>query len=183
MDRPPTAVVDRALALTRRLRGASGADRERLAQRRDRLLASVGYRCRVREDERGATLVCYPAEWLEDGTVDMDAIEDVSRGIERSLEGPTGPEDWDAIEADNRSVVRAVRDRYGHDHAANATAFADFMSNHYGRTIATATERHHREFLEEYYPRNVWPSNHQQTLVERSLELTIAVAEEMVSGQ
>ena len=82
----PDDVTARARTLTRRMREALDDD-ERAAYReeRDDLLAGHGYVPRVREDEAGETLVLYPEEWIEDGVVQVDRIDDVDRGVERSL--------------------------------------------------------------------------------------------------
>jgi len=67
-----------------------------------------------------------------------------------------------------------IRDRVG-----SARAFADFMSNHYARLIETATEAERREFREEYFVRNAWPSAEQRTEIEQSLSLTLDVAHDL----
>ena len=178
-NHPPSAVVDRIEELTRLEREATeDRERERYLHRRARLLGEVGYECRIREDDGAATLVLYPADWVEDGTVDPDRIEDTSRGVEIPLEAPASPEEWAAVESTNRSVVATVADRHGPVHAANARALADFMGNHYSRPIAEVTDRHRQVFLEDYYPRNVWPSDEERSVVERSVELTVAIARE-----
>ena len=38
-------------------------------------------------------------------------------------------------------------------------------------TVETATPAERAEFLEEYFPRNVWPTDDQRAVVERSLGL------------
>ena len=108
---------------------------------------------------------------MEDGTVRLDRIEDRSRAVEIPLGGVGDEEEWDAVEADNREVVERIEERAGSVHAANARAFADFMGNHYVRRVGSAEDREVRDFLEEYFPRNAWPSDEQRAVVEESLRL------------
>ena len=170
MTELPREVVDAAERLTRLARRAVD-DAEAAAYERDRdeRLAEYGFTARVRESDD--TLVLHPAEWLEGETVRMDRIENTDRAVEVSLSGSGDPESWDAVEAHNAEVVEAVAERAGAVHAANARAFADFMGNHYARRIDRATARQVREFTEEYFPRNAWPTADQREAVERSLEL------------
>lgn len=139
--------------------------------RRDQLLAHFGFVARVREDrEGGQTLVCYPEDWLDDeGVVRLDADLDTSRAVERPLAGPGEQGDFETAAEANDDLVDDVRETYGDDHAANVRAFADFMSNHYARRATTASAAEVREFLEEYYLRNAWPTDEQAAMVEESL--------------
>lgn len=120
---------------------------------------------------RRAVLVCYPTEWVVEGTVDPDRIEDTSRAVERRITGPGEGAEWEAIEAHNRAVAEQVAADHGPVHGANARAFADFMGNHYARRVESATAAEVAEFLEEYFPRNAWPTDDQRAVVERSVEL------------
>ena len=63
------------------------------------------------------------------------------------------------------------------NHEANAEAVAAFASNHYAKEIEKLTAQEVREFLEEYYPRNAWPSDRQRAAVERSLAYVFEVTE------
>ena len=173
----PEDVVTRALALTRRAREAVDDD-ERAAYReeRDSLLAEHGYVPRVREDDTGETLVLYPEEWVAEGVVQVDRIEDTDRAVERSLSG-VGSDDWEAVEAHNRAVAERVRAEHGEVHGANAHAFADFMSNHYAKRVEAASPAEREEFLEEYFRRNAWPTEAQRDAVQRSLWLVEEIAE------
>jgi len=172
----PDEVVSRALTLTRRTRRAIDAD-EQVAYReeRDALLEEHGYVARVRDDDTGETLVLYPEGWVEDGAIQVDRVEDTSRGIERSLSG-VGSDDWEAVEAHNRAVAERVREEHGDPHGANAHAFADFMGNHYAKRVEAATPAEREEFLEEYFRRNAWPTEAQRDAVERSLRLVEEIA-------
>jgi hypothetical protein len=78
----PEDVIDRAETLTRRIRNAID-ENERTAYRdeREELLDSHGYTARVREGDTGETLVLYPVEWIEDGTVRLDRITDTTRAV------------------------------------------------------------------------------------------------------
>lgn len=148
-------------------------------ERRDALLDRFDYVPRVREDrEGGATLVCYPADWLdEDGTVRLDAGLDTSRAAEISLSGPGEQGDFEAAAETNDALVEAVRDEHGDRHAGNVRSFADFMGNHYARPATTASASEVREFLEHYYPRNAWPTDEQAQVVEESLRFAFELRE------
>lgn len=172
----PADAVERAERLTRRAREAVD-DNEAAAYReaRDELLEDHDYRARVREEDDDV-LVLYPDEWLEDGVVQLDAIEDLDRGIERPLEGAGDAEQWQAVEDHNRDLAARVESEHGEVHGANAHALADFMSNHYAKEIERATGEELREFREEYFPRNAFPSDEQRAAVETSLECVFECA-------
>ena len=168
----PASVVEDAERLTRLARRAV-VDEEAEAYRadRDERLAEYGFRTRVREEERRDVLVLYPAEWMEDGTVRLDRIEDRSRAVEIPLGGVGEEDEWETVEAHNAELVERITESFGPVHAANARAFADFMGNHYVRRMESAGEREVRDFLSEYFPRNAWPSDEQRAVVEESLRL------------
>lgn len=148
-------------------------------RRRDELLAEHGYTARVRSEDTDDVLVLHPVDWLDDeGTVRIERIDDVEDGIEVPLSGPGDTDDWDATEAHNRSVADRVADRHGEVHGQTAHAFADFMSNHYAKPVERATPAEVREFLEEYFPRNAWPTDEQRAVVEESVDLVRETARE-----
>lgn len=172
----PADVIERAEVLTRRAREAVD-DNEAAAYReaRDDLLDEHGYRARVREEDDDV-LVLHPEEWLDDGVAQLDAIEDLDRGIERPLEGAGDAQRWQAVENHNRELATRVETEYGDVHGANAHALADFMSNHYAKEIERATGEELREFRAEYFPRNAWPSDEQRAAVDASLEYVFECA-------
>lgn len=185
----PPSVINEALRLTRLARRAPEHPQEsgpkdrawgkaagQYRDERDMLLDSYEYRAHVREDDRGATLVCYPAEWLRAGQVDLDAVEDTDRAVERRLEGAGEPGTWEPVSTHNEAIADRVADRYGEPHAATARAFARFMSSHRVRRIGTATGDDILGFVDEFFPRNTWPDERQQAAVMRSLRLTLTVA-------
>ncbi|MDZ7701924.1 MAG: rnhA operon protein [Halobacteriales archaeon] len=174
----PEEAVDEAVRLTRLARAAVDRD-EAAAYREDRsaLLADHGYRARVRDDDGGAVLVCYPGDWATDGVVDPADIEDVDRAVERPLSGAGDPDDWATVESHNRTIAEAVAEAHGPVHGATADAFVDFMGNHYARRVETAGPRECREFLEEYLPRNAWPTEAQLSAARESLRLTFETAD------
>jgi hypothetical protein len=180
-DALPDEVGEEAERLTRLARDVvDDEEAEAYRTRRDELLTDHGYTARIRADDEGDVLVLYPAEWVEDDVVQPDRIDDVDRGVERPLEGPGDAEKWEAVETHNRDLARAVADEHGDVHAANVAAFADFMGNHYARPIDDATSDEVREFLTEYYPRNVWPSPEEKSVVEESIALAFETAGERV---
>lgn len=175
----PGDVVEEAERLTRLARRV-GDDEEAAAyrERRDELVAGHGYEARVREDEEGGTLVLHPREWLEDGVVRVERVEDTDRAVERPLSARPDEGDWEAVEEHNRALVARIRDEYGDAHAANARAFADYMGNHHSRRLETATADDLREFEDEYYPRNAWPTDEERAMLEQSLRLVFETAGE-----
>jgi hypothetical protein len=178
----PASVVDEAERLTRLARQAVDESEAR-AYRRERatLLDDHDYEARVREEDTRDVLVCYPAEWLEDGVIQVEDVEDLSRGIEIPLSGPGDADRWDETDAHNRAVAEAVAQRHGDPHGATAAALADFASNHYAKPIEDLTPEECREFREEYLPRNAWPSDAQRAAAEESVDLALEVAEELAS--
>jgi hypothetical protein len=167
----PASVVEEAERLTRRARDAVDPNEAAAYRdRRDELLADYEFTARVREDD-DAVLVVHPAEWVEDGTVRPERIEDIDRGIERPLEGTADPDDWEGVAERNRELAAAVEAEHGEVHGANARALAEFMSNHYAKPVADATDEELAVFVEEYYPRNVWPTDDQKAVVEESVRL------------
>ena len=173
----PADAIEEAERLTRLAREATDPDEQDAyeASRAD-LLAEHGYAARIRGED--LTLVLHPEEWLADGVVRTERIEDLDRAVEVSLGGPGDPHEWDAVEEHNADLVAAVAEEHGEVHAANARSFADFMGNHYARRVDTATAADIEEFLAEYFPRNAWPSDEQAAAVERSLELLFRAAGE-----
>jgi hypothetical protein len=180
-DLPPET-IEEAERLTHLAREAGNSDeREAHRERRGKVVADHGYTARVREESTGNVLVLYPGEWIEGGLVRTDRIDDLDRAVERPLSGPGDPEEWDAIEAHNRSAVERVAETEGPVHGANARAFADFMGNHYARLVESAGSSEIEEFLTEYFPRNAWPSAEQKAVVEDSIDLLVDLASEDTS--
>ena len=174
----PADVVETAERLTRLARRAvDDAEADAYRADRDARLAEYGFRARVREEADRDVLVCYPAEWMADGTVQLDRIEDRARAVEIPLGGVGEESEWETVEAHNRALVERVRAEGGTVHAANARAFADFMGNHYVRRLESAGQREVAEFVEEYYPRNAWPSDEQRAVLEESLRLVFEAVE------
>lgn len=171
----PERVVDQAERLTRLARNAVDGD-EREAYREDRanLLDEHDFTARVRTEDD--TLVLHPEAWVEDGVVRPDRVDDLDRAVEISLSGPGDPEEWATVEEHNRSLVATVREDHGDVHGDTAAAFADFMGNHYAKRVEATTADELREFVEEYFPRNAWPTEEQQTVLGRSIELVFEAA-------
>lgn len=175
----PARVVEEAERLTRRAREAvDDAERAGALRARDRLLTGHGFTARIRSDDR-EVLVLYPTEWVTDGTVRPERIDDLDRGVERPLSG-AGENDWASVDAHNRDLARDVERLHGEAHGANAQALADFAGNHYGKRIERLTGPELKLFLEEYYPRNVWPSDDQKAVVEESVRYVFEQAGESV---
>ncbi|MGM0590911.1 MAG: DUF7108 family protein [Halobacteriota archaeon] len=177
----PKDVVEEAERLTRLARTVRDENEVATYQReRERLVEPHGFTARLRDEDE--TLVLHPAEWLEDGVVQIEEIQDVDRAIEIPLAGPGDPEAWEEVEAHNAALVDEVEDAHGDVHAANARAFADFMGNHYARRIDTTTAHEVEEFLSEYFPRNAWPTDEQRDRVEETLHLLLETAGVNVSS-
>lgn len=166
----PEEVADEAARLTRLARRAvDDAERTACNRERDEMLAEHGYTARIREEDD--VLVCYPDEWVEDGTVYPERIDDIDRGVERPLSGPGSGDDWDHIRNHNDDIAREVAAEHGETHGSNAQYLADFANNHYAKPIEQLTEDELEEFLTEYYPRNTWPTDDQKAVVEESVRL------------
>ena len=174
----PADIQEEVERLTRLARqavdeGAAAAYRDQRAA----LLADHDYEARIREEDTGDVLVCYPSEWVEDGVIQPDVVEDTDRGVEIRLSGPGDPDEWAEVEDRNGAVVERVRAEHGDAHAATARALADFMGNHYAKPIAEATPEELAEFREEYFPRNAWPTDRQRELLDESVQLAVEKAE------
>ena len=178
MTELPEETVTEAERLTRLARDAvDEAEADAYRADRDELLAAHGYTARVRNDDTGDVLVCHPREWVDDGVIRPNQVEDTDRGVEIRLSGPGEPDDWAAVERQNKRVVEAVRETHGEVHAETARALADFMGNHYAKPISAATDAELAEFRQEYFPRNAWPSERQRSLLEKSVRLTVETAD------
>ncbi|WP_227131916.1 DUF7108 domain-containing protein [Halorubellus salinus] len=177
----PGRVVDHADRLTRLAREAVDED-EAAAYRTDReeTLAEHGFTARVREDDAGETLVLHPEEWLDDGTIRPDRIEDTDRAVEVSLSGASDPDEWQDVDDHNRALVESVRENHGEVHGTNATVLADFAGNHYAKPIEDLTATELREFETEYVPRNAWLDDDQSTVLRESVRYAFDVAKERV---
>jgi hypothetical protein len=171
----PAEVVDEAERLTRLARRAADpAAAEGYRDRRDELVTDHEYTPRLREEDD--TLVLYPEEWMDDGTVQLDRIETTDRAVEVSLSGPGDADRYREIAAYNDAVADAVADAHADAHAETARSFAAFMSNHYVRAVDDATPDMRAEFREEYLPRNGWPSDEQLAVLDESLDVIESVA-------
>ena len=172
----PAEVVSEAERLTR-LAADAAVDAEATVyrERRASIVDDHDFTARVRDADD--TLVLHPAEWVDDGVVRVDRVDDTDRAVEVSLSGPDHGAEWESVEADNEAVVAAVAEAHGAAHAANVRAFADFMGNHYLKRVGDATDAEREEFLTEYYPRNAWPSAEQEAIVEESLALAAETAD------
>lgn len=180
----PAEAVDEAERLTRLARAAerradgdnddAAEEAELYRERRTDLAAEHDYEDRIRDEDD--TLVLYPEEWLEDGTVQFDRIEETDRAVEVNLSGPGDPEHWQEVADHNEALVDAVAES-APTHEENARAFTAFASNHYAKPAEDLTGEEVREFLEEYYPRNVWPDEADASLVEESVRKVFEAAD------
>ena len=168
----PADVREEAVAVARRIGNAEEAESVLTG-----LLEPYGFVPRIREDDTGPVLICYPADWRQGEEVDVNAIDDIGRAVELPLSGPADAE-WEQIAERNREVVTRVTERYGDIHGANVRAFATFMNNHRARPIGHASDSDVEEFLTEYYPRNVWPRESEAAVVEKSIKLARRFAQE-----
>ena len=178
----PADVVDEAERLTRIARETPDKNEARARREgREDLLAEYDFTARVREDGDD-TLVLHPAEWHDDeeGVIRTDRIDDLSRAIELPLEGTGDPDDWNDVEEHNRALAERVRERHGDVHGDNAAALADFAGNHYAKRIEEVTAAELREFRDDYFVRNAWPSTQQRDAIEESIALVYETAGEPV---
>lgn len=176
-ERLPPAIRKTALQLARQAQRASDDESARLHARREALLGEYGFTSRIREDETGHVLICYPAEWIADGTIDREAIDDLERAEELPLDEPSDGESWSAIAANNRKLADRIREAHGPVHGANADALVSFANNHRAAPIRAMDGADIEEFLTEYYPRNAWPSEAERAAIDESIELVLEMAE------
>ncbi|WP_049926848.1 DUF7108 family protein [Halopiger goleimassiliensis] len=180
-DELPRDVVQEAERLTRLERTVPDEDEASAhAERRAELLDDHDFTARIRDDDGDDVLVLHPAEWQEDGVIRTDRIEDVSRAEEIPLEGTGDPDEWDDVDAHNRSLVEDVRTAHGEVHGDNAAALADFVGNHYAKTIESLTAAELAEFRYDYFVRNAWPSEKQRDAIDESIGLVYETAGEPV---
>ncbi|ELZ58869.1 MULTISPECIES: DUF7108 domain-containing protein [Halorubrum] len=178
----PVEAVDEAERLTRLAREAESAEptpeieqaAEQYRERRDALAAEYGYTARVRDEDDA--LVLYPDEWMDDGTVQLDRVEDTDRAVEVSLSGPGDADRYREVAAYNEAVAEEVAEREAEVHARTAETFAAFMSNHYVRPVDDTTPETRAEFREEYLVRNGWPTDEQLAVVDESLSVIESIA-------
>jgi len=168
----PERVIDEAERLTKLAHNAvDDAAARAYRDDRDAQLSAFDYTARVREDDTRDVLVCHPVEWVEDGQIHPDRIEDIDRGVERPLSGPGEAADWDVVAEHNDALVAAVAETDDETHHQTARALADFASNHYAKPIDDLTREELLEFRDDYFERNAWPSDRQRALVEESLDV------------
>lgn len=174
----PDDVADEVVRLTRLMDAAvDDAEIDAYRERRNELLEPYDVTTRIRSESTRDVLVCYPEEWVTaDGTVRTEQIEDLDRAVERPLSGPGNPDDWDELAEHNRTIARTVRDQHGDVHGDNAEAFAEYMNNHCAKRIENAAREDVERFLTEYFVRNCWPTDRQQSLIDESVEKTFAAA-------
>lgn len=146
--------------------GAEGENAATLRRKRDGIAERHGYGVNVRETDD--VLVCYPLDWLDGDTVDPSAVEDTDRAVEVPLAG--GGDDVEAVREANDAVLDPVLDERDDAVAYNAAAFAEYCENHHRCRIGDVAAEDVAWFLEEYYPRNVWPPDGAEDHVEEALE-------------
>ena len=151
-------------------------DRAVYRERRDELAAELGFETRLREGGATATLVLYPADWIVDGELRRERIDDLDDAHEIPLEGPGDPDRWSELAAANDRVVERVDDEHGEVHAENADALATFANNHTAKPIEALSRAELSTFLEEYYVRNAWTSDDADARVRESVRRTLDAA-------
>jgi hypothetical protein len=171
-DSLPASLREEATRLTRHARRTGDdAAAERYRAERESLLAEYDYTARVRDAD--ATLVLHPEEWIEDGTVRPDRIENTDEAVEISLDGPD--DEWPVVDRHNCRVVDRIAEEHGEAHAATAEALADYAGNHHESRIEHLTDEQLDRFRTEYFPRNAWPSDEQRAQLAES----VAIAREI----
>ncbi|SNR59216.1 DUF7108 domain-containing protein [Halorubrum vacuolatum] len=103
----PDEAVEEAERLTRLAREATDPAAARsYRDRRDALVEEYDYTPRLREEDD--TLVLYPSEWVEGGTVQLDRVEDTDRAVEVSLSGPGDADRYREVAAYNDAIAAVV---------------------------------------------------------------------------
>lgn len=178
----PDDIVEEAERLTRLAREAVDEDEATAYERhRDELLVEYEFTARIRDEDD--VLVLHPAQWVEDGVIRVERIDDTDRAVEIPLSAPGDEDEWDAVEAHNATLVERVAEEHGPVHATNARAFVDFLGNHYVRRVEDATAAEVETFLTDYYPRNAWPTEEERDKIEQSLEILFETADADVPGR
>lgn len=155
-DRPEW--VEEAARLTRI--AASGDEEAR--QRRDEIANEHGYEARLRED---GTLVLHPTDWLdENGVINLEAFD-----ADEAYEVPLDGGGFEEAREKNDKLLQRFKKEASEADAFNARAFVEFCENHHATAVKNANEDLLREFLEEYYVRNVWAPEKAKENVEESL--------------
>jgi hypothetical protein len=163
--------VDEAARLSRVALSGDDVTREDARTERDELAAEHGYEARVREDR---VLVLHPAGWLdEDGVVDMDAFD-----ADEAYEVPLDGEGYEEARDSNDALLDGFEEMEdtGEADVFNARAFAEFCENHHATAVKNVGEEHVREFIDDYYVRNVWAPEEAEERVEESLKLLLREA-------
>lgn len=161
----PDDVIDKVVYMTKRSR-----DESSLVDKRDEILRQYDYRARVRDEDD--VLILYPEDWInENKNVDPKDIESIDSAFEIPLSGSRDNADWDEVERINSNIVDSIREEHGEIHGDNTREFADFMGNHKLKKIPNMTEEDKMEFLEYYFPRNVWATDEQESSVEQSMDI------------
>lgn len=176
MSEIPEKVLDEVVSLSQK--AIQAVDQQEISayqQRREELLASYDYTCRIRTDNDGEVLVCYPKEWMAGDTINIDEMDDLSQAIERPVFDSPSEGSFSEIEQHNRTIASGIAEAHGPIHGATASAFADFMSNHYTQRIEDATVTEFEEFRTEYFPRNAWPSDMQKCVLDETIRLLKSV--------
>lgn len=140
-------------------------DVQEIRRERDAIAERHGYGVRLRDADD--VLVCYPLDWLDDGTVDLDSVEDLDRAVEVSLGG--GSDDVADVRDANDAVVEPVLEEADDAVGYDAAAFAEYCENHHRARLGEVSRTQVERFLEEYYPRNVWPPDGAEDRVEEAL--------------
>ncbi|XGI83882.1 rnhA operon protein [Halorutilales archaeon Cl-col2-1] len=162
--------VDEAVRLTKMsLTSPSPVYEDRL----DELAAENGFVARLRDDE---TLVLYPDDWVVDGEVDVERIEDTDRAHEIPLSEKG--ESWEDVHSYNSDVIEELSEmeEVTETEVSNAEYFVEFLENHYILPVDEVSQKHVREFLEDYYPRNVWSSPNEEETVKKSVRKLLEAA-------
>jgi hypothetical protein len=170
----PSSVQEKVVSLTRRSRRESNDNH---LNRRDQILDKYDLEARVRDEDD--TLVIYPTEWIDsNGNIDFSEVDDKNNAIEISLSGPNKDADWEEVYQYNMRIVSRVRDEFGDVHAKNIEEFGEFLANHYLKKITEATEEEKKDFMNEFFVRNVWSTDKQESVLDDSLEIVEEVTKD-----
>jgi len=151
--------VEEATRLTR----VALSGNEEAREERDVLAEENGYVARERDD---GVLVLHPNDWLEDGVVDLNAF-DADEAYEIPLEG----RGFEEAREENDEVLDSFGAEADEVDVFNVRSFAEFCENHHSVSVENATAEQVEEFVNDYYVRNVWPTDEAEGRLEESLRL------------
>ncbi len=139
---------------------------------RDEILAEYDYTARIRNDETGDVLVCHPVEWVDDGVIRPERVDDIDRGVEIRLSAPATRTSGQRSRW-NRAVVDAVTvAQVRHTRTRSCSLIQGITT----RNRSRRRRRRNSGVSRRLCPRNAWPTAEQRSVLDQSIRLTVEEA-------